>query len=258
VPAALCSHSFCPVIVLEPAHRDLVAFMKTQRILLIEDEIRLSWLLRDRLETEGYAVTTCLDGEEGLSQASTGTFDLILLDVRLPVRDGFEVCRELRRRGSAFPILMLTARRDLEDRVKGLRLGADDYLAKPFEVEELLARIEALLRRAGNPPPQLIDTIFCFSDITVDLRNQELRRNGAAVELTAKEFGLLQHFIRNPNQRLSRQDLLREVWGYEHLPNTRTVDLHVSQLRQKIEMTPRKPRHILTAFGSGYKFVPFP
>jgi DNA-binding response OmpR family regulator len=232
--------------------------MKKQRILLIEDAVTLSKLLRDRLEAEGYAVTTCPDGEEGLSRASSGTFDLILLDVGLPVRDGFEVCRELRGRGSVLPILMLTARRDLDDRVKGLRLGADDYLVKPFEVEELLARIAALLRRAGNLPLQLIDTIFRFADITVDLRNHELRRDGMAVDLTVKEFGLLHYFIMNPNQRVSREDLLRQVWGYEHLPNTRTVDQHVSQLRQKIEMAPKKPRHILTAFRSGYKFVPFP
>jgi DNA-binding response OmpR family regulator len=232
--------------------------MKTKRILLVEDEITLSLLLRERLETEGYAVVTCMDGEQGLMQATTGAFDLLLLDVKLPGRDGFDVCRELRRHGIIVPILMLTARGDLADRVKGLKLGADDYLPKPFEVEELLARIGALLRRTDNLPVQLIDTVFCFGDIMVDLKSQELRRNGAAIDLTAKEFGLLRHFIANPNQRLSRQALLRQVWGYSHVPNTRTVDLHVSQLRQKIEIVPKTPRHILTAFGSGYKFVPFP
>jgi two-component system alkaline phosphatase synthesis response regulator PhoP len=229
----------------------------TKRILLIEDEMTLSCLLRERLETEGYAVDTCPDGEQGLLQVSTGRFDLLLLDIRLPGLDGFDVCRELRRHRSLVPILMLTARADLHDRVRGLRLGADDYLPKPFQTEELLARIEALLRRTANLPP-LLDTLFCFADIIVDLKSQEVRRNGVIVELTAKEFGLLRHFIANPNQRLSRQALLRHVWGYSHIPNTRTVDLHVSQLRQKIEAVPKKPRHILTAFGAGYKFVPFP
>jgi len=232
--------------------------MTDKHILLVEDEITLSRLLRERLEVEGYGVLACLDGEQGLLQASTGEFDLLILDIKLPGRDGFEVCRELRRHGIALPILMLTARGDLQDKVKGLKLGADDYLPKPFEVEELLARIEALLRRADQLAGQPPETLFCFGDIMVDLKNRELRRNGRSVELTAKEFSLLRHFIANPNQCLSRHALLKQVWGYSHVPNTRTVDLHVSQLRQKIEATPKEPRHILTAFGSGYKFVPFP
>jgi two-component system alkaline phosphatase synthesis response regulator PhoP len=232
--------------------------MKSKRILLVEDEITLSRLLRERLEIEGYTVVECGDGEQGLIRARADAFDLFLLDIKLPGRDGFEVCRELRRHGIILPVLMLTARGDLQDKVKGLKLGADDYLSKPFEVEELLARIEALLRRADNVAGRPPEELFCFGDLSVDLRNQELRRNGRGVELTAKEFSLLRHFIANPNQRLSRQALLRQVWGYSHVPNTRTVDLHVAHLRQKIETVPKEPRHILTAFGSGYKFVPFP
>jgi len=232
--------------------------MGNKRILLVEDEATLSRLLCDRLETEGYSVVTCADGEQGLDRASAGGMDLLVLDIRLPGRDGFEICQELRRQRIDIPILMLTARGDLKDRVKGLKIGADDYLSKPFEVEELLARIEALLRRAGKQPTQQSAPPFCFADITVDLDNQEMRRGGQSIELTAKEFALLRHFITHPNRHLSRDAILREVWGYTHLPNTRTVDLHVSQLRQKIEASPKEPRHILTAFGSGYKFVPFP
>ena len=228
-----------------------------QRILLIEDEATLSLLLRERLEKEGYSVTTCRDGEQGLAQAISGTFNLLLLDIRLPGRNGFDVCRELRRHCINVPILMLTARGDVKDRVKGLKLGADDYLAKPFDVAELLARMEALLRRANNSPPQLIDSVFCFGNVVVDLRNEEVLRDGLPVEVTAKEFGLLRYFVSHPNERISRETLLKQVWGYQGLPNTRTVDVHVAQLRQKLEASPKAPRHILTAHRSGYKFVPF-
>lgn len=230
----------------------------SREILLIEDEATLALLLRERLEKEGYSVTTCKDGEQGLARAISGVYHLLLLDVRLPGKNGFEVCRELRRHCSNLPVLMLTARGDVRDRVKGLKLGADDYLTKPFEVAELLARIEALLRRAQNAPPQLIDPLFCFGSVIVDVGKEEVLRDGSPVELTAKEFGLLRYFISKPGERLSRQELLEQVWGYKGVLNTRTVDLHVAQLRQKLEVNPREPRHILTAFGSGYKFVPFP
>jgi two-component system alkaline phosphatase synthesis response regulator PhoP len=153
---------------------------------------------------------------------------------------------------------MLTARGDVKDRVKGLKIGADDYLAKPFDVAELLARMEALLRRASNSPPQQTDSIFCFGDVIVDLSKEEVLRGGTHLELTAKEFGLLRYFLSKPNERLSRQVLLEQVWGYNRLLQTRTVDLHVAQLRQKVEANPKEPRHILTVFRSGYKFVPLP
>ena len=227
-------------------------------VLLIEDEATLSLLLRERLEKEGYSVTTSEDGEQGLARAIGKPFNLVLLDVRLPGKNGFEVCRELRRHGINVPVLMLTARGDLKDRVKGLKLGADDYLAKPFEVAELLARMEALLRRANNSPPQLLDPVFCFGSVMVDVGKEEVLRDGLAVELTAKEFELLRYFIANPDERIPRQVLLEQVWGYKRILNTRTVDVHVGQLRQKLEANPKVPRHILTAFRSGYKFVPFP
>lgn len=229
-----------------------------KRILLIEDEATLSLLLKERLEREGYLVATSGDGDEGLAEALRGGFDLLVLDIKLPGRDGFEVCRELRRHLSNVPVLMLTARSRVKDRVNGLKIGADDYLSKPFDVGELLARIEALLRRASNLPPQLIDPLFCFGDIVVDVDKEEVLRKGVSVELTAKEYGLLRYFISKPNERLPRQLLLEQVWGYKQAVNTRTLDLHVAQLRQKLEVNPKQPRHILTIFRSGYKFVPFP
>ena len=228
------------------------------RILLIEDEATLALLLQERLERDGYSVSVCRDGVQGLAEALRGGFELLVLDIRLPGRNGFDVCRELRRRSKNVPVLMLTARGDVRDCVKGLKIGADDYLTKPFDVAELLARIEALLRRANNARAQLTDSVFCFGDVIVDLNKEEVLRNGMPVELTAKEFGLLRHFISKPDERVSRQALLEQVWGYRGVLNTRTVDLHVAQLRQKLEINPRKPCHILTVFRSGYKFVPFP
>jgi two-component system, OmpR family, alkaline phosphatase synthesis response regulator PhoP len=230
----------------------------TRRILLVEDEPTLSQLLQERLEKEGYSVSPCQDGEQALTQALREPIGLVVLDVKLPKKDGFDVCRDLRRHGFGSPILMLTARSEVKDRIKGLKTGADDYLGKPFDVNELLARIEALFRRPNHVAPQLIDPVFCFGDLIVDVKRAEILRNGAQVVLTAKEFGLLQYFIANPNERLSRQTLLEQVWGYRQVLNTRTVDLHVAQLRQKLEPDPKHPRHILTIFRSGYKFVPFP
>ena len=230
----------------------------TKRVLIIEDETTLALLLQERLEKEGYSVATCRDGEKGLAQALRGGFDLLILDIKLPRRNGFELCRELRRHCVNVPVLMLTARGEVKDRVKGLKIGADDYLAKPFDVAELLARMEALLRRASNTLPQLIDSIFCFGDVIVDLNKEEVLRDGTPLELTAKEFGLLRYFLSKPNERISRQVLLEQVWGYNRLLQTRTVDLHVAQLRQKVEANPKEPRHILTVFRSGYRFVPFP
>jgi two-component system alkaline phosphatase synthesis response regulator PhoP len=229
-----------------------------QRILLIEDEPTLSLLLCERLEREGYSVTACKDGEQGLTEAIGGAFSLLLLDIMLPGRNGFAVCHELRRHGMNVPVLMLTARGDVKDRVKGLKLGADDYLGKPFEVAELLARIEALLRRANNGPRQPMDSVFCFENLIIDLGKDEVLRDGVPVVLTSREFELLRYFISHPDERISRETLLKQVWGYHGIPTTRTVDVHVAQLRQKLESNPKQPRHILTAFRAGYRFVPFP
>jgi two-component system alkaline phosphatase synthesis response regulator PhoP len=223
------------------------------RLLLVEDEPGLVMTLTDRLIAEGYDVETATDGETGLARGSAEPFALIILDGMLPGRDGFDVCRTIRQRGVQTPILMLTARGQVVDRVVGLKLGADDYLTKPFEMAELLARLEALLRRAPHAAPS--SDSYQFGDVNVDFRKAEVTRAGQALELSAREFKLLRYFIEHRGATLSRDELLNEVWGYNAMPNTRTVDVHVAWLRQKLEAHPRRPQYIHTIHGLGYKFT---
>ncbi|MPZ20345.1 MAG: response regulator [Luteitalea sp.] len=226
------------------------------RILLIEDEPGLVLTLSDRLTREGYEVEAAHDGEEGFEKALAQSFDLIVLDVMLPRRNGFDVCRDLRQRGVETPIIMLTARGQVVDRVVGLKLGADDYLTKPFETMELLARIEARLRRAPPKAATAVDNeSYQFGDIRLDFRSAEVYRAEAKVEVSAREYQLLRYFIEHRGATLSRDRLLDEVWGYNAIPSTRTVDVHVAWLRQKIEPNPRHPQYLLTVHGLGYKFV---
>ncbi len=228
----------------------------SKRILLVEDEPGLVMMLTDRLRNEGYSVEVANDGEAGLERAISEHFDLIILDVMLPLRNGFDVCRDLRQRSSSIPVIMLTARGQVVDKVVGLKLGADDYLTKPFEMLELLARIEALLRRAPSTATQMLDSdIYQFGVVRVDFRRAEVHRNDQPVELSALEFRLLRYFIEHRGDTLSRDELLNEVWGYNALVSTRTVDVHVAWLRQKLEDHPRHPQYILTVHGLGYKFV---
>ena len=228
----------------------------SSRILLVEDEPGLQLTLSDRLRREGYLVDTAGDGQAGFDKAASGTYDLVLLDVMLPRKNGFDVLRDLRQRGVETPVIMLTARSQVVDTVVGLKLGADDYLAKPFEMMELLARIEARLRRrtvaAPEPAPH---EGYQFGDVRVDYRSAEVFRNGALVELSAREYQLLRYLIEHPNEVISRDQLLNEVWGYNAMPSTRTVDVHVAWLRQKIEPNPRHPQFLLTVHGLGYRFV---
>jgi len=224
------------------------------RVLLIEDEAGLRLTLTDRLVSEGYAVESESDGEAGLTQAASGAYDLIVLDVMLPRMNGFDVCREVRKRGLTTPILMLTARGQVVDKVVGLKLGADDYLTKPFETVELVARLEALLRRQPSRA-QVGGDSYRFGDVHVDFRRAEVTRAGRPVELSAREFKLLRHFVAHRGATLSRESLLADVWGYDETPLTRTVDVHVAGLRQKIEANPKSPEHLLTIHGLGYKFV---
>lgn len=226
----------------------------TKRLLLIEDEPGLVLTLTDRLTSEGYHVEAATDGTVGLARATSEPFDLIVLDVMLPGKNGFDVCRDLRQQNNDTPILMLTARGQVVDKVVGLKLGADDYLTKPFEMMELLARLEALLRRAPIPSGTPIDT-YHFGDVEIDFRRAEVSRNGNIIELSAKEFQLLRYFVTHRGAALSRDELLNEVWDYDTLPATRTVDVHVAWLRQKLEFNPRHPQHILTVHGLGYKFA---
>jgi two-component system alkaline phosphatase synthesis response regulator PhoP len=224
------------------------------RILLVEDEPSLVLTLTDRLVSEGYRVETAGDGNEALARVEELPFDLILLDVMLPGKNGFDVCRDLRQRGVAVPILMLTARSQVTDRVVGLKLGADDYLTKPFEMIELLARIEALLRRARTPIAPATG-VYSFGPIEVDFRRAEVTRDGAPLSLSALELKLLRHLIDNRGLVVSRDELLDQVWGYGASAHTRTVDVHVASLRQKIEPQPSRPQYIVTVHRLGYKFL---
>jgi two-component system, OmpR family, alkaline phosphatase synthesis response regulator PhoP len=226
-----------------------------KRLLLVEDEPGLQLALSDRLTSEGYTVETAGDGNTAIARAVGEPFDIIVLDVMLPGRDGFDVAKTLRQQGIQTPILMLTARTQVVDRVVGLKLGADDYLTKPFETIELLARIEALLRRAPSGSNGVALERYQFGDITVDVRKAEVTSNGQLLELSAKEFQLLRYFIEHRGATLSRDELLHQVWGYNATPSTRTVDVHVAWLRQKLEPNPRVPQYILTVHGLGYKFA---
>jgi two-component system alkaline phosphatase synthesis response regulator PhoP len=224
------------------------------RLLLVEDEPGLQLALSDRLASEGYQVETAGDGNTAIARATGEPFDIIILDVMLPGRDGFDVARTLRQQGIRTPILMLTARGEVVDRVVGLKLGADDYLTKPFEMMELLARLEALLRRAPASAGVSLER-YQFGDVLVDVRKAEVTKNGTAVDLSAKEFHLLRYFIEHRGATISRDELLHQVWGYQSTPSTRTVDVHVAWLRQKLEPNPRLPQFILTVHGLGYKFA---
>jgi two-component system, OmpR family, alkaline phosphatase synthesis response regulator PhoP len=226
--------------------------MPEHNVLLIEDEQALRMTLTDRLNAEGYGVECAADGIEGLKRATESAFDLILLDVMLPGKDGFDVCREIRQSGLLTPIIMLTARSATVDKIVGLKIGADDYVPKPFDMMELMARVEALLRRANNKPHS--GDVHHFGTLKVDFRGTEVSRNGTAIPLSAREFQLLRYLIEHRGTTLSRNQMLQEVWGYSADTYTRTVDVHVASLRQKLEADPKKPEFILTVPGMGYKF----
>ncbi len=225
-----------------------------RKILLIEDEPGLAVTLQDRFQCEGYSVEVTRDGDAGLERATRDYFDLIILDLVAGGKSGLEVCRELRQQCITAPILMLSARSQTIDKVLGLKIGADDYITKPFDMLELLARVEAHLRRAqsaiGRP-----GAIYQFGPIRVDLRRAEVFRDGSPVALSAREFQLMKYFIEHRGATLPRKELLKEVWGYVGVPSTRTVDVHVFTLRRKLETDPRNPQFIQTIMGLGYKFL---
>jgi two-component system alkaline phosphatase synthesis response regulator PhoP len=225
------------------------------KVLLVEDEAGLIVTLTDRLESEGFTVTSATDGKTGLANAFTESFDLIILDVMLPKKNGYDVCRDLRQKGDNTPVLMLTAKGETIDKVLGLKLGADDYLTKPFEVIELLARIEALLRRSPAHTNGQTHDAFRFGEVTVDFKRAEVMKDSRPVELSAMEFKLLQFLIENRGAVHTRDCLLDAVWGYDAMPTTRTVDVHIAWLRQKLEKNPRHPNFIQTVHGMGYKFA---
>jgi two-component system, OmpR family, alkaline phosphatase synthesis response regulator PhoP len=224
-------------------------------VLLVEDEEALRMTLGDRLRSEGYLVEYAANGVDAFEKATVLPLDLIILDIMLPGRDGFSVCTDIRRAGLITPVLMLTARGQTADKVMGLKIGADDYVAKPFDMRELMARVEALLRRAPSRPGIHVGS-YRFGPIHIDLRGTAASRDGKPLNLSAREFQLLRYFIEHTSATLSRDELLKEVWGYNTDTFTRTVDVHVASLRQKIETDPKQPKFILTVQGLGYKFKP--
>jgi DNA-binding response OmpR family regulator len=223
------------------------------RILLIEDDPDMARGLQFNLEARGYDVMVAGDGESGLDAALTQNPDAVILDVTLPKRDGYDVCRTLRKARPTLPILMLTAKSQEDQVVLGLKLGADDYVKKPFGVAELMARIETLLRRTASAT--LGPERATFGRITVDFLKHEARRGEETVDLTPKEFDMLRYFLAHRGSAVSRDALLNAVWGYTSAPNTRTVDAHIVKLRSKIEENAHAPKHLLTVHGLGYKFV---
>src|SRR5271165_3782415 len=223
-----------------------------ESILLIDDEEALLATLSLRLRGEGYVVDTASDGTEGFEKATSKPFDLIILDVMLPDKSGFDICRDIRTSGLATPILFLTARHQTVDKVIGLKLGADDYVTKPFKAAELMARIEVLLRRV---PIRSGQGVHQFGPIRVDVRRSEVTRDGNPVYLSAREFQLLRYFIERAGSTIPRGELLRSIWGYDENTLTRTVDMHVASLRDKLEADPKHPELIVTVAGVGYKFV---
>jgi two-component system alkaline phosphatase synthesis response regulator PhoP len=224
------------------------------RILLVEDEAGLVMTISDRLRAEGYAVEHSGDGESGFELARKGGFDLIILDLMLPKRGGMDVCRGLRQLSVDTPILMLTARSQVVDKIVGLQLGADDYLTKPFEMLELLARIDAILRRTRRPSAAA-GGLLRFGKVTVNFATAEVLRDGQPVQLSAREFHLLRYLVERRGEVVSREELLRAVWGYTAEIETRTVDVHITWLRQKLETNPKAPELIVTLRGLGYKFA---
>jgi two-component system, OmpR family, alkaline phosphatase synthesis response regulator PhoP len=223
------------------------------RILLVEDEPSVRLTVTDLLVDEGYDVETASDGPSGLKRASEEPFDVVLLDIMLPGMNGLDVCRELRRLGKDVAVLMLTARGQLTDKVVGLKLGADDYLVKPFEPAELLARIEALLRRVRKSGLTPVKS-FHFGDVEVDFDRGDVRKSGVAVPLASKELELLRYLVNHRGNVVSREELLESVWEYQPGVSSRTLDVHVAWLRQKLEDNPQTPQHIHTVRGVGYRF----
>jgi DNA-binding response OmpR family regulator len=223
------------------------------RLLIVEDDPAMSVALRDGFEFEKYDVEMAADGEEGFRLATRGGHDLLILDVMLPRKSGLDVCSDLRKNGSSTPIIMLTARGQEIDKIVGLKLGADDYVTKPFSFMELLARVEAVLRRVNRIAA---GDEYGFGEVALDFRTYQATKAGAPIDLTPREFRILRYFIDHADEVVSREALLNHVWGYDSSAFTRTVDTHMARLRQKVENIPSEPRHLLTVHRVGYKFVP--
>lgn len=226
-----------------------------ERILVVEDEEKIMKVLSDFLKTEGYEVIKAKDGEAGLDTALNKKPDLILLDIMLPKKSGYDVCKELKTQGNPVPVIMLTAKGQELDKVLGLELGADDYVTKPFGLKELNARIRALLRRVKEPRDKDTIDYYEFGRIKIDFKRHQIIRKGETIPLSSMEVNLLKYFLKHRGEVVTRDMFLDDVWGYEQYPTTRTIDTHVLNLRKKIEDNPNRPKYLLTIHGSGYKFT---
>jgi len=224
-----------------------------RKVLLVEDDASIRYLVRQNLEFEGYEVVEAENGEEGLDKANAVDPDVLVLDLMMPKMSGMEVCKRLRQTGNEVPILMLTARSQSVDKIMGLKSGADDYLTKPFDVLELAARIEALLRRAGKSPSALVT--YQLGDLEIDFQAGVVRAGSEETPLKKVELQLLQYFVHHEGKVLSREQIMEDVWGHDYLLSSRTIDTHVTYLRKKIEPDPSQPQHIITVHRVGYKFL---
>ncbi|HZI20266.1 MAG TPA: response regulator transcription factor [Pyrinomonadaceae bacterium] len=224
-----------------------------RKVLIVEDDQAMAVALRDGFSYEGYNVQVARDGQTGLRLASERGLDLVILDVMLPRMSGLDVCRQLRSEGNSTPIIMLTARGQEIDKVLGLKTGADDYVTKPFSFLELMARVEAVLRRATKTADEVEGAQF--GDVEINFKTFEAKKGGRAIELSPREYKMMRYFVEHRGEVVTRDELLDHVWGYTGLPLTRTVDMHIAKLRQKIEDTPGDPRHIITVHRVGYKFT---
>ncbi|GIW73195.1 MAG: DNA-binding response regulator [Planctomycetota bacterium] len=227
-----------------------------ETVLIVEDDPSIRLGLQKNLKFEGYDVLTAADGERGLQLAIDRPPDLIILDIMLPKISGFEICKTLKKNNINVPVIMLSAKDQEIDKIMGLDLGADDYVTKPFNVRELLARINAVLRRKRRYEKERRAERFSFGAFTLDFKGQVLLRDGQAIETSVREFKLLKFLIENRGKVLERREILNKVWGYDYFGTARTIDNFITKLRQKIEDNPEKPRHIVTVRGVGYKFVP--
>jgi two-component system response regulator VicR len=224
-----------------------------KRILIVEDDAAILRGLTDNLKAEHFDVVSAMDGQEGFELAKKRKCDLIILDVMLPSMSGFDICKQLRTESVQTPILMLTGKGEEMDKVLGLELGADDYVTKPFSIKELLARVRSILRRQSEIRTEITETTF--GEVYVDFKKQEATRGKKKLDMSAKEFQLLKYFVEREGEVISRNQLLDDVWGYDAMPTTRTVDNYVLSLRKNIETNPSKPKHLLTVHTAGYKFV---
>ena len=223
------------------------------RVLIVEDDDSMAVALKDGFEYEGYNVVLARDGATGLEMAGKEKPDLMILDVMLPKMNGLDVCRQIRKEGNNLPIIMLTARGQEIDKVLGLKLGADDYITKPFGFLELMARVEALIRRASGAATAA--EVYTFGDVTVDFKKCEAKKGTKSLQLSAREYRLLQYMVQHRGEVITREQLLDAVWDYDSAPLTRTVDMHVAKLRKKVEDVPSDPKYLVTVHRIGYKFT---